>query len=172
MNDLATLNGTPKPVTIGGRAYRIHPLTLADHGDVQRWLDEQQEGRVFEALERQTAKGALPMEILKYLARSALEVLSRNRILVGTPEADELLKTPEGVAEQLYLGIRKGDPQFTRQEAIALVRAENGEALARAVEAADVFGADDPKSPEAGGSSPTGSASRSPSTGGASTGSS
>lgn len=169
MNDLASLNAKPVTVKSGGKEYQVHPLTIDDHGDVQRWIDDQQETRIFEALERQTAKGSLPVEIQKYMARSALDILARNRILIGTPEADELLHSVDGKVYLTYLSIKKGDPAFTEADAKALVKREQAEAMARITEAADVIGADDPKSKPAGGSRTRAGRSQSRSTGGDST---
>ena len=39
MNDLATLCGTPRTITLDGLRVYLHPLTLSDFGDHQVWLD-------------------------------------------------------------------------------------------------------------------------------------
>ena len=40
-NDLATLCGRPRRLTVGGRVYRLFPQTLGTLARLQRWLDDQ-----------------------------------------------------------------------------------------------------------------------------------
>lgn len=151
MNDAATLFGKPKPLSIGGKTYLLHPLNFDDHGEVQAWLDAQQRD-VFAIAQQQIASGRFSVEIQKFMIKSALEIAARSRIYVGTPEADAMLDTIEGKAEMLYLSIKKGDPSFTYDKAMGLLRQMDLFSREQAAVAADVMRADeDPKDLESDG---------------------
>lgn len=143
MNDAATVFGKPTAVTVGGKTYQFHPTSFDDHGDVQTWLDEQQKDP-FAIVQEQIAKGRFSVEIQKYMVKSALELASRSRVLVGSPEADALLDSVEGKAFLIYLSIKKGDPKFKPEQAVELLRQLDHEARTKAIAAADVLRADDP----------------------------
>lgn len=152
MNDLATLNGKGQTITADGREYRCLPLTLDDHGDLQAWIDTQQLDP-FEVVSHQIESRAIPIEVQKFLYRSALELSTRNRVLIGSPEANALLDSAAGEREILYLSIRKGDPTFTRAQAAEVYTQLREAARLKALGAADVMRgeADDPKAPTNGG---------------------
>jgi hypothetical protein len=169
MNDAATLLNKPTPLRAGDREYLAHRLTFEDQADLQQWIDTQQKDP-FEIVQQQIARGNITVEQQKFLMRTALDLATRSRVLLGTYEADALLNTVKGKAEVLYLSIRKGDPEFTREQAEALLRAMDDEAKLRAIEAADVLRGDeepDPKnSPGADGTNSAPDTAASDSTGG------
>lgn len=118
MNDAATLNGRPTTsLTIDGERYDIHPLTIADFGDLQAWLDRQLPNPLDVIRPHlQNYNAAQQQAIL----RAAVEVASSRRALIGTDEASAFLSSIEGVREMLYLAIRKGRPEVTRAEVAGL----------------------------------------------------
>jgi hypothetical protein len=152
MNDAATVMNRPKPLVVGGREYLLHRLSFDDHGAVQRWLDAQLRNPLT-IVREEIAAADYPLEIQKFMLKSAIEIASRNRILVGTPEADALLDTLEGKAEMLRLSIAKGVPDFSHKQAMDLLRQMDELAREEAAAAADVLRVDeDPKAPAGGGS--------------------
>jgi len=162
------MNSQPKPIVCGGKTYMAYPLTFEDMGEVQNWLDEQQEIRVQSMLERAVERGVLPTEILKYMARSAMDVAARNRLMLGSQEASEALASLDGSVFVMWYSIHKGDPTFTIEDAKAIIKDKLGHEFAQKVqEVADIVGPQDPKStaPESGSPTP-GAAPISPSTGG------
>jgi hypothetical protein len=166
MNDAATVMNRPRPLRVGDEEYQLHPMNFDDHGDVQRWLDDQIRDPL-EIVRKSIEAGNFPQEIQKYMIRSAIEVAARGRILIGTPEADALLDSIEGKALMLHLSIRKGDPKFTFDRAMGLLRKMDEVARAKAVAAADVLRADeDPKGRATAGSTSHDPPDSSPSTGG------
>jgi hypothetical protein len=158
MNDLASLNGKGQLIKVDGREYRILPLTLDDHGDLLEWLDRQRPDPI-EAANRAIARGRLvvaedgterrepyPVDMQKFLLRAALETAARERILIGSPEADALLGSALGEREVLYLSLRKSDPSITRARAAEIYDKLRDESRARALDGADVMRAPiDPK---------------------------
>jgi hypothetical protein len=167
VNDAATVMNSPKTIRVGNREYRLHPLDFDDHGEIQRFLNEQVRNPL-EIVRKEIERGGFPLEIQKYMVKAAIEVAARTRILIGTPEADEIMDSIEGRAKLLQLSIRKGDPSFTYDKAMALIREMNNEARAQAVAAADMLRADeDPKSSAGAGSTSRDTGTPSPSTGGA-----
>jgi hypothetical protein len=152
MNDAATVTGTPAATyVVEGREYRFHPLTFQDHGELQAWLDRQQPDP-FGILERVLAARSFPIEVQKFLARSALELASRHRVLLGTPEADALLGSTEGQVMQAWLSLRHGDPSLTLERAREVLVRIGALARSRALASAGVLtaaGEEDPSDPKA-----------------------
>jgi hypothetical protein len=142
MNDMATLMGKPTPLKVGDEVYQIFPLTFDDHGDVQRWLDAQQRDP-FAIVQEQIATGRFSVEVQKFMVKSALEIAARSRVFIGSPEADGILESIEGRAFLLYLSIRKGDPKFTAEKAMGLLRKMDQLTRDQALAAADVMQAED-----------------------------
>ncbi len=114
MNDPATLNGAPRSLTVAGVTYQVHPLTFADLGELQIWIEAQYPDPITVAA---AALAKLPTSLHKHLTTAALELASRPKPRLGTPEADRLLLSPEGFGELLRITIQKGDPSFTREQA-------------------------------------------------------
>jgi len=133
MNDLGSLTAQPTRLSLGGEAFDLHPLTIADFGRLQAWVDAQfpnpfdvvgaqiSRGRVVENADGTTSRVPFTVEQERYLYRLAGEMAVNTRRLIGTPEGDSVLRSLAGVLEQLYLSISKGDPTFTRERAAALV---------------------------------------------------
>jgi hypothetical protein len=170
-NDLASLNGRPRlTLRVAGDAYAVHPLTLAELGDLQSWVDAQFRDPI--DLVRGHLGAGLTMAQEQFLLRAALEIASRPRALIGTPEADALLRSADGQKRMLLAAIRKGRPDFAEADADRLFAALTPFELAAAFEAAGVEAAMGDPSPKAGagGGTPTTPATPAPpSTGGAST---
>jgi len=151
VNDLPTMNSQPLAVQVDGKTYMVHPLNFEEMGELQQWIYEQQRTQVMTAVEEAVARNKLPIEVQKFMALGALDVLARNRIMIGTAEADQLMNSIDGVVYMAYLGVRKGDPTFKLEDATPIAKAilENavGDAIrVQIVEAVDVIGKEDPKS--------------------------
>lgn len=118
MNDAATLNGkSTLAITIEGERYDVHPLTIADFGDLQAWLDRQLPNPLDVIRPHlQHYNAAQQQAILK----AAVEVASSRRALIGTEEASAFLSSIEGVREMLFLAIRKGRPEVSRSDVATL----------------------------------------------------
>jgi hypothetical protein len=114
--NLASLNASPRSIPIGGEVFQVHPLTLADHGKLQAWLETQLPdplGMVQAYIDR--AKPS--MEVQKFLLREAVHEASRTRVFLNSPEAIPYLNSPDGIIELLWISIVKGRPEFTREQA-------------------------------------------------------
>ena len=144
MNDLATLTGAPAHVEAGGESHDIHPLTLDDLGQLQAWVDAQRPDP-FEVVSRQLAAGKWSLEQQKHLLACAVHEASQPKPRLGTPEAAALLNTITGRAEQLYMAIRKGEPDFSRKQALEFYEKLNAAEVARALSAAEAELATAPK---------------------------
>lgn len=106
--------------------YRIHPLNFGDQGVLQRWIDEQfpdPYDSAWEAIERRRATGQ-PFNTAQeqFILKNAAELALRPRNLIGTPEADRLLTSAEGLRRIIIAGIRKGDPAFDDAAADRLIK--------------------------------------------------
>lgn len=114
-NDFATVAGSPRPLTVSGTTYYVHPLTFGDYGKLQAWLETQIPDPVAVAVRNCTAD--VPIALQKHMISEALAIASKPRIKLGTPEADVLLNSFCGVCETLIISIQKGDPTFSREAA-------------------------------------------------------
>ncbi len=136
MNSLADLTSRPIPLSVPVKddrgeptgemlEYLIHPLNFADHGDLQRWVDAQFPDpyeTAWAAIERRRATGN-PFNVAQeqFILKNAQEQALRPRNLIGTPDADRLLTSAEGLRRIIVAGIRKGDPSFDDAAADRLV---------------------------------------------------
>ena len=119
MSGIATLTAQPKTLTVAGVERRFHPLTFADIGELQSWMDR----RAADPLDAIRGRlDGLPEAIQRDLAREALRESCRPRPLFGTPEAGTLLGTVAGSVEVLHLMLRPGDPGSTREDAYAALK--------------------------------------------------
>jgi hypothetical protein len=117
---LADLNATPRTITLGGEPYAVHPLTLADQGELQAWLDAQLPNpldQAFDLIQRRN----LPQPQAQYVLRNAQEMAAQTRIFLNSPEALPYLNSANGIVEILFLAIRKGRADFTRERAKDLI---------------------------------------------------
>lgn len=134
MNDAENVMNRGKIQRFGDEEVVMYPLDFDDHGDIQAWLDGQVKNPM-DLIRNELARGGLPMAVQQYMVKSAIEVWARTRILVGTVEAEEHLNTINGKAFQLYLSVKKGNPDFTLEMAMNLLRKEDqrvrDEAIAR-----------------------------------------
>lgn len=116
MNDLATLNRVPKLFRFGGKDYAIHPLSFQEIGQLQAWVDQQFPDPI-QVADEAIARGGYSVSQQQFLYRTAMELATKGRRLVGTSEADEKLQSFDGIMEILFHSIAKGDPTFTREDA-------------------------------------------------------
>jgi hypothetical protein len=117
-NDAITAAGTPRAVKLGGEEHALSPLMIGDLGHLQGWVDRQF-GDPFDVVNAEIARnpGRYNTAQQQHLFRIALEISRAPKPLIGTPDADELLRTVEGVKEILYHAVRKAEPGFTRDDA-------------------------------------------------------
>ncbi len=133
MNDIASLTAQPTMLRLGGAVYAVHPLTVADFGKLQAWIDRQTPDP-FDVVDRRISLGKLvvgpdgaesrvpyAMGEKQHFYKLAADLSVAGRKLIGTPEADELLRSVPGMVEQLYLSISKGDPSVTREKCQEIV---------------------------------------------------
>jgi hypothetical protein len=141
------LTAAPRRITIGGESFEVHPLTLADHGKLQAWIDAQLPDPLA-AVQKHIDATKVPMEIAKYLYKSALDQVARTRVFIHSPEALPYLNSADGVIEILWLSISKGRPDFTRDKArdvFGKLTPADVLKLQQATELDQVLAADDPK---------------------------
>jgi hypothetical protein len=122
MNSLSNLTAQPRKLTVAGQSYDLHPLTLDDLGQLQAWIDGQFPDP-FEVIRDAIARNNYTVAQQQYLFGQAMEMATRPRRLIGTPEADRLLQSLDGTKKLLTLSIRKGRPEFTDGEAEDLYKA-------------------------------------------------
>jgi hypothetical protein len=159
LNDLASILARPRPLTVGGATYDVYPLTIDDFAKVQEWV-EAQFPDPFDVANRQIEAGKpgkdedgnpsrVPYTLAQqqFFYRTALD-LSRARHPLGTPEADELVRSVEGAKFLLWLSIAKGRPGFRREDAARLYEHLTMGDLARVFAATDADKVlSDPKDP-------------------------
>ena len=170
MSSLSTLANRPRSITLAGTTYQLAELTLNDLGDLEAWVASRMPDPL--ALTRQHIDThRVPMEQAKYLYAEALKEASRVRVTIGSPEAVEVLNSPDGIIEMLVRMVERGGAAADRNQLRDLVRlltVTEVRHLQRISGLADVMAeGPDPNSPAAG--SPLASPAATPSTGGPST---
>jgi len=116
MNNIATLTAQPQTLAVDGKEYKVYPLTFADLGELQTWVDSQFPDP-FAVVSKAMKSGEFNYAQQQYMLSQAIEKATRPKHLLGTPEADELLMSIEGCKKTLVLSIRRGDPTFTEDDA-------------------------------------------------------
>jgi hypothetical protein len=106
--------------------YLVHPLSFGEDGELQRWIDScfpDPYAKAWDAIQRQRDKGK-PFNTAqeKHILSDAARLAMQPRHMIGTPEADELLMSIEGLKRVVLHGIRKGDPTFDEEKAERLVK--------------------------------------------------
>ena len=119
MNSISSLTGQPRPLSVAGQTYQLFPLTLDDLGQLQSWVDSHFPDPYQQAANA-LATGRFNVAQQQYLLKIAAELSVRPRHLIGTPQADELLQSVEGIKRLLVLSIRKGRPEFSDDDAAQL----------------------------------------------------
>lgn len=135
MNDLATLTLQPRPITVGGKTYLIHPFTVGDLGKLQAWVDTQF-GNPLAIAADNMEHFTVPQQ--KHLMAVAIEQASKPKPKIGSEEADALCRSLVGLKQSLFIGISKGDPAFKVEEVDALFDALSPEQLGEAFSATQV----------------------------------
>lgn len=125
MSSLSSLTAQPRKLRVGEKTYDLFPLTLEELGQLQGWVDSQFPDPI-QVVADAIGKGNYTVAQQQYLMKQALELASRPKSLIGTPEADRLLQSTEGTKRLLLLSIRKGRPDFTEAEAAELLKDLNG----------------------------------------------
>lgn len=152
------ISGAPMTVTMAGRTLKVYPLTTGDWlGPVQDWIDRQQIDP-FDVVSRQIERGRAvvrdgkparePYTITQqqFMLKNAIEQATRGRVLLGTPEASELLTSFEGMVAVFWISVQKGDPSFTEADARAILKDIDVAQMARIFRGTQAnMVADDPK---------------------------
>jgi hypothetical protein len=161
MSNLADLTSRPTPIDVVVRDdeqrptgeilhHLVYPLNFADLGELQRWIDScfpDPYACAWDAIQRQRDKGqAFNVAQEQLILKNAGELALRPKHLIGTPEADMLLMSAEGMKRIIIAGIRKGDPTFDDAKAERLIQHMTQADIARAYVASQVpLVASDPK---------------------------
>lgn len=119
MNNLATLTGQPQTLRVDGEEYQVYPLTFADLGKLQKWIDDQFPDP-FEVVSKAIKSGNFNYAQQQFMLDKAIDKATKPKHLIGSPEADELLLSAEGYKQVLIHSIRKGDPGFSDEDARSL----------------------------------------------------
>jgi hypothetical protein len=115
-DDIAAMTAQPHRMLVDGRAYMLHPLKLNDFGRLQVWVDAQFPdpiGLVNDAIKA----GSYTVGQQQFLYRSAIEIAARGHRPIGTPEADDMVRSVHGSKQLLLMSIAIGDPTFTEADA-------------------------------------------------------
>jgi hypothetical protein len=161
MNDAATLSSQPVLIEVKERGendqltgevlkHWIHPLSFEDIGKLQEWLDRQFPDPIQQAqesIERAVERGK-PFTVAQeqFLYKSAQELAAKAKVKVGMLEATQLLLSAEGSIQIILLSIKKGDPNFTDDDAKKLFRSLDPATLIRVQRASQAnLIVDDPK---------------------------
>ena len=154
-DSLGDLTAQPRPLRVGDKTYQVHPLTITDFGALQIWVDSQHPDP-FAAVAAQIGTGRFTPAQERHLLTAAVEFSGKSKPKLGTPEADALVRSIEGIKHLLYIAIHKGDPTFTEADAETMSRQLGPEGISQALSltTADQV-LSDPKGPETTGAATT-----------------
>jgi hypothetical protein len=109
---------------IDGRQYLLFPLTLGDFGQLQAWCDARQPSP-YASVSRQLGNGLFNRAQEQELLKSAIKLDTAPKPQLGSAECDELVCSLQGMAKLIQISIAKGDPRFTEEEALEVLKRMN-----------------------------------------------
>lgn len=133
-DDIATLTATPRTVLLGGEPHQVTPLSIADLGVLQAWVDAQfpnpfdianteiERGRVTIGPDGKPASVPYSVAQQQFLLETAARLREKGQRLIGGEEATAKLQTVEGTKQLLLISLRKTRPEFTLDDADALFK--------------------------------------------------
>lgn len=86
---ITALTGQPTRLDAGDESHEIHPLDGERLAKLQAWVDSKFPNP-FDVVAEEVERRAYNMSQHQFLLKSALELQSKTRRLIGTPEADAL----------------------------------------------------------------------------------
>jgi hypothetical protein len=126
MDGLNQLTAAGYVVSIGGRDYRLGPLTLDDYGEIENRILAKRPDPLAVAIEKLDRLDRKQQEML--LARAYDKAVKSPTVTID--ELQLWRNTAEGFCYRFWLMIRKHHEQVSLQEAVELVEQLGGEARA------------------------------------------
>lgn len=109
MTSRATAAGTPVSIKLAGEEHKMNPLTLADHAEFERFLQQ----RVLDMAERMITDDmsqAQQDRIMDAAFRRA------EKTSMQSPEGLAVANSLEGVSRLLWMGLREHHPEMTPED--------------------------------------------------------
>lgn len=114
MAELHEILATPLEVMVGGKPYRISPLTDCDRSELQLWMRAR-----YLSLAEQSVKEQPPEVKIAVLAQATDKAF---QLTVVSEEADGLLSHDiDAISYLLWLSLRHEHPQITREDVLQLI---------------------------------------------------
>lgn len=123
MDGLNQLTAADHTVDVGGRTYRLGPLTLRDYGEIENRVVSQRPDPVAVAL--RSLEGLSPRQQEFLLGRAYDRAISTRRATAA--EVDQWKQTPGGFCYLFWMMVRKHHKEITLARAAELVEQLAGE---------------------------------------------
>jgi len=123
MDGLNQLTAAHHAVEIGGRTYRLAPLTLRDYGEIENRVASRRPDPV--AVVRRSLDGLSPAQQEFLLGRAYDKAVAARRATAD--EIDQWKRTPDGFCYLFWLMVRQEHPAMTLEQAAELVEQLAGE---------------------------------------------
>lgn len=143
MNDLSAHVAAPQPITLGGKAFLLSPLTIRDFKELEGYL------RMLPIQEIKPQLDGLTPDERKHLLDLAYERVRKIRI--GTADFDEASQTFNGICYMLWLCVRRRHPELTMDATADLIGQADFEQISQQVNRMAGYASPDPTTPGAGG---------------------
>jgi hypothetical protein len=99
---------------IGENTYRIAPLSFAALGELENWVNRQFPDP--RAVAKEMIDAGLPDAVAEKVAMEAFRLARQGSVKINSPEAAEVLATPAGAVQVLWLALRKHQPNLLRAD--------------------------------------------------------
>jgi len=113
MDGLNQLTAADHTIAVGGRTYRMSPLTLKDYGEIENRILAKRPDPLAAAIEKLQGLGRKQQEFL--LGRAYDRAVSAR--YVTAEELDHWRRTREGFCYLFWLMLRKHQPEISLEEA-------------------------------------------------------
>lgn len=111
MSDLSTVTAAMIEIQLGGQAYKMRPLTIADLGDFENWVRQKIIANAMHAARD------LPARDRRDLTSESINAASR--VTYDSPEAQGMMQSIEGAGQLMHLSLRHEHPDLTREQVIS-----------------------------------------------------
>jgi hypothetical protein len=141
-DSLPEMTAAPGQFRIGDATYRIAPLSFAALGELELWVNKQFPDP--KQVAKEMIEAGLPESIAEKVAMEAFRVARQGGVRVNSPEAAQVLASPAGAVQVLWLALRKHHPDLKEPDVARLIDEIEPEEY-RAIESFVYGEKDDPK---------------------------
>jgi hypothetical protein len=113
MSDLSTVTAAPIEIELGGKTFKMRPLSIADLGEFENWVRQKIISNAMHAARD------LPARDRRDLTSEAISIASS--VTYDSREAQGMMQSIEGAGQLVCLSLRREHPDITREQVVSML---------------------------------------------------